>query len=503
MRTFSVTFLVFLVINGFSQKQAVDYAEKYAQTITTSGLKEKLTVIASAAMQGRETATPGQQKAASYIEHFFQKQEIQAGTNGGYLMSFPIYQDTLIDATLTVRNKECKYNELWNVNISSAANGSYDIKEIVFVSYGQVDSIRNDYKDLAVKDKWVLMMDGGPNVVSSQRRGAFSTKTKIQKAFELGVKGIVIMSAEFPRKDEAEPKAKMQLKKPELNTSAPVIYVSSDLAHQILDLDPKQLLQSIKNIPTGTYETRIQHTINKRTLMLYSSNVIATIPGTDKKDEYVVISAHYDHLGTRGKDIYYGADDDGSGTAGVMQLAEAFAKAKTEGHPPRRTIVFITFSGEEKGLLGSEFYAEHPTFPLLKTSADLNIDMIGRVDPKVLVDSLNYLYVIGDDKLSTDLRKITDSVNGIYSKITLDRKYNNPTDVNRFYYRSDHYNFAKKGVPVIFYFNGTHPDYHRPTDTVDKINFDLMAKRLKLVYYTAWDIANRPNQLKRDIALPK
>ena len=129
--------------------------------------------------------------------------------------------------------------------------------------------------------------------------------------------------------------------------------------------------------------------------------------------------------------------------------------------------------------------------------------MIGRVDPKVLVDSLNYLYVIGDDKLSTDLKKITDSVNGIYSKITLDRKYNNPTDVNRFYYRSDHYNFAKKGVPVIFYFNGTHPDYHRPTDTVDKINFDLMAKRLKLVYYTAWDIANRPNQLKRDIALPK
>ena len=217
MRTFSVTALVLMVLNGFSQKQ-VDFAEKYAQSITTSGLKEKLTVIASAAMQGRETATPGQQKAASYIEHFFQKQEIQAGTNGGYLMSFPIYQDTLIDATLTVRNKECKYNELWNVTISSAASGSYDIKEIVFVSYGQVDSIRNDYKDLAVKDKWVLMMEGGPNVVSSQRRGAFSTKTKIQKAFELGVKGIVIMSSEFPRKDDAEPKAKMQLKKPELNT---------------------------------------------------------------------------------------------------------------------------------------------------------------------------------------------------------------------------------------------------------------------------------------------
>ncbi len=503
MKTFLLTILTLITLQAISQKQSVDFADKYAQTITATGLKEKLTVIASAAMQGRETATPGQKKAANYIEDHFKKLEMQPGTSGGYQMSFPIYQDTLIDAALTVRNVERKYNEMWDVNISSAASGTYEIREVIFVSYGQVDSMRNDYKDLVVKDKWVLMIEGGPGVVSSQRKGAFVTKTKIQKALALGAKGIFIMTSDFPKQDELQTKGRMSLKKPEFNTSAPVIYVSSDLAHDILGMNPKQLLQSIKNIPTGPYETRVSHSINKRTLMLYSSNVLAVIPGTDKKDEYVMITSHYDHLGTRGKDIYYGADDDGSGTAAVMQLAEAFMKAKAEGHGSRRTVVFMTFSGEEKGLLGSEFYSEHPTFPLIKTSADLNIDMIGRTDPKVKTDSLNYLFIIGDDKLSTDLRKITDSLNGLYSKMTLDRKYSNLNDVNRYYYRSDHYNFARKGVPVIFYFNGVHADYHKPTDTVDKINFDLMAKRAKFVFYTAWEIANRAAMLKRDIALPQ
>jgi Zn-dependent M28 family amino/carboxypeptidase len=252
-------------------------------------------------------------------------------------------------------------------------------------------------------------------------------------------------------------------------------------------------LQSIKNIPAGEYPTNVQFTINKRTLLLQSSNVIGILPGTDKKDEYVIITGHYDHLGTRGKEIFYGADDDGSGTTGVLQLAEAFSKAKNEGHGPRRTMIFMTVSGEEKGLLGSEFYSQYPAFPLNKTSVDLNIDMIGRIDPTFKGDSLNYVYIIGDDKLSSELKPITDSVNNVYSKVTL--------DPNRYYYRSDHYNFAKNGVPVIFYFNGTHADYHRSSDTVDKINFDLMAKRVKLVYYTAWEMANRAEMVKRDIPL--
>ena len=162
----------------------------------------------------------------------------------------------------------------------------------------------------------------------------------------------------------------------------------------------------------------------------------------------------------------------------------------------------MTVSGEEKGLWGSEFYASNPIYPLNKTTVDLNIDMVGRIDPeRTYGDSMNYVYTIGEDKLSSDLLKISDSINNKFVKLELDRKFNDPKDPNRFYYRSDHFNFAKNGIPVIFYFNGTHADYHQPTDTVDKINFDLMAKRVKLVFYTAWDMANREEMLKRDIPL--
>jgi Zn-dependent M28 family amino/carboxypeptidase len=216
-----------------------------------------------------------------------------------------------------------------------------------------------------------------------------------------------------------------------------------------------------------------------------------------------LLLGHYDHLGKRGDSvIYYGADDDGSGTTGVLNIATAFAEAKKKGNGPRRTMIFMTVSGEEKGLLGSEYYGDHPTVDLKKATVDLNIDMVGRIDPTYKGDSTNYVFVIGDDKLSSDLKPITDDVNAKYGiNMQLDRRYNDITDPNRFYYRSDHYNFAKNGVPIIFYFNGTHADYHRPTDTVDKINFDLMEKRVRLVYYTAWEMANRDDMLKRDIPL--
>jgi Zn-dependent M28 family amino/carboxypeptidase len=294
----------------------------------------------------------------------------------------------------------------------------------------------------------------------------------------------------------------MYLKKV-VTTGVPAITVSSNVAHELLGLNPKQLLQSIKNIPPGSYNSDAVFTMNKRTFLLQSSNVIGLLPGTDKADEYVLITSHYDHLGTKGKEIFFGADDDGSGTTAVLELAEAFAKAKNEGHGPRRNIVFMTVSGEEKGLLGSEFYSENPAFPANKVSVDLNVDMVGRVDPTFKGDSLNYVYIIGDDKLSTDLARITDSVNKAYMHLQLDRRFNDLKDPNRYYYRSDHYNFAKNGIPVIFYFNGTHADYHRSTDTVDKINFELMAKRVKLVYYTAWEMANRNEMIKRNIPLQK
>ncbi len=228
-----------------------------------------------------------------------------------------------------------------------------------------------------------------------------------------------------------------------------------------------------------------------------SENIVAYIKGSEKPDEFVVISAHYDHLGMKGKEIYNGADDNGSGTTAVLEIAQAFQKAKKNGHGPKRSILFINLTGEEEGLYGSKYYTSHPIFPLKNTIVDLNIDMVGRVDKKH-EGKPDYIYLIGSDKLSTDLHKLSEEVNTKYTQLKLDYKYNDDNDPNRFYYRSDHYNFAKNNIPIIFYFNGVHEDYHKTTDTPDKINFDLLAKRAQLVFYTAWEIANRENRLVVD-----
>ena len=227
-----------------------------------------------------------------------------------------------------------------------------------------------------------------------------------------------------------------------------------------------------------------------------SENVLAYIKGSEKPDEIIIISAHLDHIGiSKDGAINNGADDDGSGTVAIMEIAEAFKKAADKGFGPKRSILFLHVTAEEIGLYGSKYYTdEDPIFPLANTVANLNIDMIGRVDPKH-EDNENYLYLIGSDKLSQELHDISEAVNEKYTKIDFDYTFNDENDPNRFYYRSDHYNFAKNNIPVIFYFNGTHDDYHKPTDTPDKIRYDLLETRAQLVFYTAWELANRENRI--------
>ena len=227
-----------------------------------------------------------------------------------------------------------------------------------------------------------------------------------------------------------------------------------------------------------------------------SENILAFIEGTEKPSEIIVISAHYDHVGTKNGEIYNGADDDGSGTVALLELAEAFQMAKNAGKGPKRSILFLHVTGEEHGLLGSKFYADNPVFPLANTVADLNIDMIGRCDPENC--GKDYVYVIGSDMLSTELKKINEKANNETVKLELNYKYDDPNDKNRLYYRSDHYNFAKNGVPVAFYFDGIHEDYHKPSDTPDKIDYNALQKRAQLVFATAWELANRKDRIVVD-----
>jgi len=285
------------------------------------------------------------------------------------------------------------------------------------------------------------------------------------------------------------------------------IFISPGLAKIILGNKADKADAAIAELRDGKknkgvkVKAKIEVRLDKESKDLVGSNVIGFIEGSDPilKNEFVMVTAHYDHLGSPDSTvIYYGADDNASGTSGVIEIARAFADAKAKGVGPKRSVVCMLVSGEEKGLLGSKFYVDFPLFSLKQTVADINIDMIGRIDDRHPGNG-NYIYVIGSDRLSSELHEINEFANDKYTKLELDYKYNAKDDPNHYYERSDHYNFAERNIPSIFYFNGSHPDYHRPTDTADKINYEALAKRAQLAFYTAWDIANRPNRLQVNV----
>lgn len=507
-RSLLVAFLFTSVVAVAQKKNTPPY---FAATITAEDMKRHLYIIAGPEMEGRDTPSPGLEKAAQYIETHFQSIGLLPGNNGSFRQYYPLYKDSMSSTALSVNGTAFELTKDFQPNPATNHSAAFRFSEVVFAGHGIVDGEINAYKDLDVRGKLVLILDGAPTNYKPSTggfNGPSNLYGKLMRAQEKGAAAVLIVAGNYPRKTfNASSNYTM-------NGYAPAIMlqtftISEGVAEKIMGEDGKGLLEKGKaGAPASkAYKANVDLSYFKSTTTTQVSNVLGIIEGTDKKDEYVIITSHYDHVGKRPDGtIFYGADDDGSGTTGVLEIAEAFAKAKAAGKGPRRTIVFMTVSGEEKGLWGSAYYGNNPVFPLDKTTVDLNIDMIGRVGEEYLKDtkdSSNYVYVIGDDKLSTDLTKITDDVNKKYMKMKLDRKYNDPNDKNRFYYRSDHYNFAEKGVPVIFYFNGVHADYHRPTDTPDKINYPLMAKRGQLVFYTAWDMANRDEMLKRDLKLEK
>jgi len=227
-----------------------------------------------------------------------------------------------------------------------------------------------------------------------------------------------------------------------------------------------------------------------------TQNVVAIIPGEQLPNEYIILSSHLDHLGMKNRVIFNGADDDGSGTVALLEIAAAFQKAKKEGNGPKRSIIFLHVTGEEENLLGSKYYTDNPLYPLAQTIANLNVDMIGRIDPKRKNPNHNYIYLIGADRLSQELHDLSELINTKYSQLELDYTFNDENDPNNFYTRSDHYNFANKNIPIIFYFNGTHEDYHRASDTPEKINYGVLQKRTQLIFHTAWELANRKNRIQ-------
>ncbi len=510
MRIFLRLFLVLSCVVTQAQKHKTPKAYNpvpFGNTITTDDLKKHLYIIAGADMEGRETATEGQRKAAAYIENHFKALGLTPGNKDSYQMQYPVFQDSLVNASMEVNGEKFELNKDFSVNMGSAYSATMMSSEIVFTGYGISDSTRDDYFGINTRGKVILILEGtppSPQASANNRQLIFNPFRIQEAAAKNGAAAILLVQSNLPRRG-AGARGNQHTNGFKKTIYPNTFAISEAVAESIMGTEYTTAKEAMKNgTPVAkVYNASVLLDFSKVTSKLESSNVIGFLEGSDLKDEYLILTAHYDHLGTRANNIiYYGADDDGSGTVSIMEIAEAFTKAKAAGKGPRRSIIFMMVSGEEKGLWGSDYYGDHPSYPLEKTTANLNIDMIGRIDPKRKNgDSTNYVYVVGDDKLSSDLKPISEAMNKKYTKLELDHKYNDPNDMERIYYRSDHFNFARRGVPIIFYFNGTHADYHRPTDTPDKIDYVQMAKRAQLVFYTAWEMANRNEMVKRDIPM--
>lgn len=479
---------------GLAQHEIV---KKYAASITQDDLKELLTIIASDTLEGRETGTRGQKMAAAFIVEEFKKIGLTAvvPTAEGfrYLQKFKL-ENYNVDG-IYLKTDNMYFNLHNNILFSGRwAMQAAESDELVLLVNDDVPSRMN------LKQKVHLII-------------AIGTKAKkhaelARKAYRNGASMVIIIpfatDEEFRKYRKSDSRnyarTKFGFEQKEDKYTNGYFLVSPQIAANLLQEESNTLA----NLLSGSISSSFINKINKKGLKITyftslptenieTENVLGYLEGTDKKDELVIITAHYDHIGHSGEVINNGADDDGSGTSAVIEIAEAYSLAKAAGHGPRRSILFMTVTGEVKGLLGSQYYTNNPIFPLVNTVVDLNIDMIGRHD-KAHDDDREFVYLVGSDRLSTELHELSEKANNTFTHLSLDYTYNNENHPMRIYYGSDHWNFAKHNVPIIFYFNGVHEDYHRPTDTVDKIEFDLLQKRTQLIFYTSWIIANRENR---------
>jgi hypothetical protein len=510
---------------GAAPAAATDYSMPYAASITPDGLKADLSVLASDEYEGRDTGRKGQKMAADYVTKAFASYGLTgpvSGSDSPYLQHFSLNR-TDPAASIKIGERTFVVNKDYYVLVRDAAALAAPMQP-VFVGYGISTAGYVDFQPAtpALKGKDLVMLLGEPLTKAGQ-----PLLGQAGQASAYGSPGFTEMEARSPAIFTTKPRSSIRIalstaafaRVPQdyqhlldhherlafageptpVSTGPNVFIVSPEMGAALLGTTPAGLTQYQQVVakagrPVASPFRPVALTAVAEKEAVTTENVLGYLEGSDKKDEVVVLSAHYDHVGVQNGLVYNGADDDGSGTASILAMARAFAQAKKDGHGPHRSLLFVAFTGEEKGLLGSRYYTDHPVFPLASTVADLNIDMIGRVDT-LHRGQANYLYLIGANRLSTELNAVSEAANQQYGPLALDYKYNAPDDPQHLYTRSDHYNFAKHGVPVIYYTSGLHADYHQPTDDVDKIDFPTMARRDQLIFHTAWALANRDQRI--------
>ena len=467
-----------------------------SSSIKIDELKEKMYKYSSDEFEGKGTPSKGQELAVGYLANHYKSLKIPSIKENSYFQPVPLQLANKPEISLSISDKNFAYYDDF-ISYKNGPNKTYKNEDIIYVGYGIEDNKYNDYKGLDVNGKVVVIIGGEPRDSNeeyfingkekskwSNSREEINLKSKIAKS--KGALALVIVDEYLHRRytfryrysDSGRGEKRMELGNEESNNFQ-VLLFSGKHKEYLSNNNLKFNMNFKKDVQTFT-----------------ADNVAAIIKGSEFPDEYIILTAHLDHVGIQNGDIYNGADDNGSGTVAMLEIAEAFALAKEQGYSPKRSIVFLHVTAEERGLLGSEYYADYdPLVPIENTIANLNMDMMGRADPKRGVKNLNYVYVIGSDILSDDLHNINLDANN-YANLELDFRFNDINDPNQFYYRSDHYHFVKNNIPSIFYFSGVHEDYHQPTDTAEKILYEPYKRRVKLIFHTAWGLANSKEKIK-------
>lgn len=492
-----------------SSRRLKESSKQYGKSITKEELEELLYIFSSDEFGGRGTPSKGQDLATDFLKKNYEDLGIQPARKNIYEHEVFLQFDEKPNVSLSINKKEFKYYYDY-IAYNNGPDVSFSDTEIIYVGYGIDHKNYNSYDGLDVTDKVVLAIAGEPKnrrgnyfISGVKKKSEWSTRNEISRKKEAatknGAKALILIndrlfkrySNEHMLSDTNKGEKRMSLASDKINENTQVLLFS--------DKNKDYLLQKNRKFMNFSFEKNYNE--------FSANNIAALIKGSEFPNEYIVITAHLDHVGIQNGIVYNGADDDGSGSVGILEIAEAFSLAIKDGFRPKRSILFLHVTAEENGLLGSEYYTDYdPIVPLSETMVCLNMDMIGRTESKRKeTEPEDYIYIIGSEMLSDDLHNINKKANDEHVKINLDYRYNDPTSLvfesgryieNQYYYRSDHYNFAKFDIPSIFFFSGVHEDYHMPTDTADKILYDIYEKRIKLIFHTAWDLANADKRIE-------
>jgi hypothetical protein len=490
-------------------------------SITARDLKKHLSFLASDELGGRYTLSPSNRVAARYLASQLESYGFRGAARGGsFIQPVPLsYRDvdraeSHVTLNASGSRREFNYADGFLADIPTDMNISGGL---VFVGYGISSPAHgyDDYADVKARGKIVVMLKGVPE--SLNNAGLKGSELADAAALAHGAIGVILIpdaqtvlgwdqlkqwlggQQQLGLPPKTAPSGKIL---PRVTAGPELIKtIAKSMGKQISDLTGDNVkLKPVELEASAELKLRVEVKDAPP-----AQNVVAILDGADAKlkDEYVVFSAHYDHLKTSEKgEVYHGADDDGSGTVSVLEIAQAFSL----GPRPKRSILIVFHTGEELGLFGSEYNTDYdPVVPLQKLVADFNIDMVGRSrppgddDPRdARLTDKDSIYIIGADKLSTELNKLNEETNLATARLKFDYSYNDDRDPERFYYRSDHYNYAKHGIPVIFYFTGVHRDYHRISDVVEKIDFEKMERIDRMIFATGWRVANLDHRLVVD-----